>query len=238
MAKNNTGLMIGGIVGIVLAFVALIAITQLQNKADIDYEAYDLNSVIAADENTGGLAENVDGDPEAPVLLYEYGDYQCTACAPMNPYINELLEEYDGKVAVVFRTYIMSYHDNGVAAASAANAAAIQGYWKEYKDLLYETQNDWYYAEGDERQQMFEQYFEQATDGKGDLEQFRQDMGSKEVAQKIKFDAALSERVGLEWTPSFYLDGELLDQRNITTSEFMDLLREKIDAKLATQKRG
>ena len=233
MAKNNTGLMIGGIVGIVLAFVALIAITQLQNKADIDYEAYDLNSVIAADENTGGLAENVDGDPEAPVLLYEYGDYQCTACAPMNPYINELLEEYDGKVAVVFRTYIMSYHDNGVAAASAANAAAIQGYWKEYKDLLYETQNDWYYAEGDERQQMFEQYFEQATDGKGDLEQFRQDMGSKEIAQKIKFDAALSERVGLEWTPSFYLDGELLDQRNITTSEFMDLLREKIDAKLA-----
>ena len=233
MAKNNTGLMIGGIVGIVLAFVALIAITQLQNKADIDYEAYDLNSVIAADENTGGLAENVDGDPDAPVLLYEYGDYQCTACAPMNPYINELLEEYDGKVAVVFRTYIMSYHDNGVAAASAANAAAIQGYWKEYKDLLYETQNDWYYAEGDERQQMFEQYFEQATDGKGDLEQFRQDIGSKEVAQKIKFDAALSERVGLEWTPSFYLDGELLDQRNITTSEFMDLLREKIDAKLA-----
>ena len=233
MAKNNTGLMIGGIVGIVLAFVALIAITQLQNKADIDYEAYDLNSVIAADENTGGLAENVDGDPDAPVLLYEYGDYQCTACAPMNPHINELLEEYDGKVAVVFRTYIMSYHDNGVAAASAANAAAIQGYWKEYKDLLYETQNDWYYAEGDERQQMFEQYFDQATDGKGDLEQFRQDMGSKEVAQKIKFDAALSERVGLEWTPSFYLDGELLDQRNITTSEFMDLLREKIDAKLA-----
>ena len=233
MAKNNTGLMIGGIVGIVLAFVALVAITQLQNKADIDYEAYDLNSVIAADENTGGLTENVDGDPEAPVLLYEYGDYQCTACAPMNPYINELLEEYDGKVAVVFRTYIMSYHDNGVAAASAANAAAIQGYWKEYKDLLYETQNDWYYAEGDERQQMFEQYFEQATDGKGDLEQFRQDMGSKEVAQKIKFDAALSERVGLEWTPSFYLDGEPLDQRNITTSEFMDLLREKIDAKLA-----
>ena len=233
MAKNNTGLMIGGIVGIVLAFVALIAITQLQNKADIDYDAYDLNSVIVADENTGGLAENVDGDPDAPVLLYEYGDYQCTACAPMNPHINELLEEYDGKVAVVFRTYIMSYHDNGVAAASAANAAAIQGYWKEYKDLLYETQNDWYYAEGDERQQMFEQYFEQVTDGKGDLEQFRQDMGSKEVAQKIKFDAALSERVGLEWTPSFYLDGELLDQRNITTSEFMDLLREKIDAKLA-----
>ena len=225
--------MIGGIVGVVLAFVALIAITQLQNRAEVDYNSYDLNSVIAADENSGGLAENIDGDPDAPVLLYEYGDYQCTACAPMNPYINELIEEYDGKLAVVFRTYIMSYHDNGVAAASAANAAAIQGYWKEYKDLLYETQNDWYYAEGDERQQMFEQYFEQATDGKGDLEQFRQDMGSKEVAQKIKFDAALSERVGLEWTPSFYLDGELLDQRNITTSEFMDLLREKIDAKLA-----
>lgn len=226
--------MITGVVaGIVLAFAALIVVTNLQNRADIDYSSYDLHSVIEADENTGGLAENIDGDPDAPVLLFEYGDYQCTACAPMNPYVNELIEEYDGKVAVVFRAYIMSYHDNGVAAASAANAAAMQGYWKEYKDILYETQNDWYYAEGDERQQMFEQYFEQATDGKGDLAQFREDMGSKAVAQKIKFDAAMSERVGLEWTPSFYLDGELIDQRNISTSEFLDQLRAKIDAKLA-----
>ena len=226
---KKTGIIIGAIV---VAFLALIGISWAQNRAEVDYGAYDLNSVIAADENSGGLAENIEGDPDAPVLLFEYGDYQCTACAPMNPYINELVEEYDGKLAVVFRTYIMSYHDNGVAAASAANAAAIQGYWKEYKDLLYEMQDEWYYAEGEERQQLLERYFEEATDGEGDLARFREDMGSEAVAKKISFDAALSERVGLDWTPTFYLDGELMDQRNITTSEFLDNLREKIDARL------
>ncbi len=215
---------------IVVAFATLIGVSVWQGKSGVDYSQYDLNAVIPADENSGGIAENIEGDPNAPILLFEYGDYQCTACAPMAPYISELVEEYDGKVAVVFRTYIMSYHQNGTAAAAAAQAAALQGYWSEYKDLLYANQNDWYYSDAVERQTQFEQYFEQATDGKGDLEQFRSDMTSDAVAKKINFDSKLSDLVGLEWTPTFYLDGELMDQRNITTTAFMTKLREKIDA--------
>lgn len=229
---KKTGIIIGVLL---VAFCGLIGLSWAQNQAAVDYSVYELHAVNEADENSGYLAENIEGNPNAPVLLFEYGDYQCTACAPMNPYINDLVEEYDGKLAVVFRTYIMSYHENGTAATSAANAAAIQGYWKPYKDLLYSNQSEWYYADGTERQELFEKYFEQATNGEGDLEKFRSDMASKEVAQKITFDTALSDRVGLEWTPTFYLDGELMDQRNITTTEFMEKLRTKIDEILARE---
>lgn len=221
------------IAAIIAAFGALVAISVVQNHSGVDYSQYNLQNIIPADENSGELAENISGNPDAPIIIYEYGDYQCTACAPINPYINEIIEDYDGKVAVVLRTYIMDYHQNGTAAASAANAAAIQGYWEEYKNLLYSNQDDWYYSDTNERQQQFEQYFIEASDGKGDLEKFRSDMQSKAVSQKISFDRQLSQLANVEWTPTFYLDGELIDQRGMNTNDFLNTLRNKIDEMLA-----
>lgn len=144
---------------IVIAFVIAVVglFVWLGGRGRIDYSGYNLSEVIAADENSGNIEEMIEGNPDAPVKIFEYGDYQCTACAPMNPKINALVEEYDGKVAVVFRTEIMSYHQNGTAAASAALAAAKQGYWQEYKDILFANQNDWYYSDSQRRQQQFEE---------------------------------------------------------------------------------
>ena len=122
---KKTWIIIGAIVAI---FAGVIVTSILQNQSNTNYDQYDLATIIDANDDSGNLAENIDGDPNAPVIIYEYGDYQCTACAPINPYISEIIEEYDGKVAVVLRTYIMDYHQNGTAAASAANAAAIQGF--------------------------------------------------------------------------------------------------------------
>lgn len=229
---KKTGIIIAVIV---VAFLGLIGVSMFQGSDS--YASYDLAEVISPKEDgndlSGGFGDLVEGNPDAPVVIFEYGDYQCTACAPMNPHINKLVEEYDGKVAVVFRTLIMSYHQNGTAAASAALAAARQGYWQAYKDLLFEKQDDWYYSNATQRQQQFEEYFRQVSEGKGDLERFRSDMSSKEVAQKIKLDGKLSDRAGIEWTPSFFLGDELIDQRGMSTEDFLKVLREKIDAKLA-----
>lgn len=222
---KKTWLIVGGLI---LAFVTLIGLTMTR-KQPVDLE---LSQIIPASEESGGFEELVEGDRNAPVLIFEYGDYQCTACAPMNPHINELVKEYDGKVAVVFRTVIMSYHQNGTAAASAALAAEKQGYWEEYKDLLFTNQNDWYYSDTNERQKQFENYFVKVSDGKGDLKKFREDMNSAEVSKKISFDANLGKKADVEWTPYFMIDGEVVSQRNITTEEFLNKLRAKIDAKL------
>lgn len=95
-----------------------------------------------------------------------------------------------------------------MAAASAANAAALQGYWKPYKDLLFANQSDWFYSTGNELQQQLETYFEKASDGKGDLTKFREDMKSEKVAKKIAFDRGIGENFrsavhhGSIWTVS------------------------------------
>lgn len=220
------------IVGVILvAFASLVGISFMQSQsAKIDYDKYDIDALIEPDEANGNIGDLVTGDRNAPVILFEYGDYQCDACAPMNPYVNQLVEEYDGQLAVVFRTDIMDYHQNGTAAASAANAAALQGYWKEYKDKLFNDLDDWFYSSADKRQDQFEEFFLNVSNGQGDLNKFRQDMRSKDVSQKIKFDNGLSERRGIKFTPTFYLNGEHMDQRNKSTSEFLEELRTKIDA--------
>lgn len=217
------------IVGVlIVAFLGLVGISIAQSSVPQG----EISMVYEPSDDNGGFGEMIDGDPDAPVKIYEYGDYQCDACAPMNPYVNEIIEEYDGKVAVVFRTMIMSYHTNGVAAASAALAAANQGYWKEYKDLLYKNQDDWFYSDATQRQKQFEDYFEQVTGGKGDMEKFLADMGSSEVSKKISFDANLAKKQKVDFTPTFYVEGDFVDQRNKTRDAFLEELRAKIDEKL------
>lgn len=164
--NKKTGFIIAGIV---TAFAVLVGVSLLQKRPQedsVDYRQYklnvitdlasknnykglDLHSVLPATDASGNLPENINGDKDAPVKIYEYADYPCSYCGLMNPVLNEIVEDYDGQVAVVFRSYILSYHEkNGVPAASAANAAAIQGYWKKYKDLLFENQDDWFYSTG------------------------------------------------------------------------------------------
>ena len=115
------------------------------------------------------------GSEDAPVVIFEYADYQCPGCASMNPRVNKIIEELDGKLALVYRSYLLSYHQNGTAAASAAEAAGLQGYWKPYTDKLFSEQSEWGYATVSKRGEFFEKYFEEVTEGKGDMEQFKRD---------------------------------------------------------------
>lgn len=209
---------------------SLIKIKDITSQ--IDYDQFDLDAVLNDNPSAGNLPENIKGEPSAPVIIYEYADYQCSYCALMNPYINQIVEDYKGKVAVVFRTYILPYHANGVAAASAANAAARQGYWAKYKDLLFANQNDWFYSTGDALQKQLETYFLTVSNQKGDLEKFRADMASEEVAQKIAFDLGAGTEMEIGGTPWFFIDGKWIENDNMTPAEYAQKIRSAIDAKL------
>lgn len=194
-----------------------------------------LARIFPASEESGNLPENIDGNPDAPILIFDYSDYQCEHCASLNPKLNQLVEEYNGKVAVVYRNFVQSYHANGTAAAAAANAAAIQGYWKEYKDLLFANQNEWYSATASVRQELFEKYFTTVTEGKGDLAKFRADMLSDAVTAKIAFDRQLAEARHLTYTPYIDLGSTHIKETEMGTN-FLDNMREKINALLDERK--
>ncbi len=229
------------IIGIVAAVVA-VALAGLgihlilKNKAAnaIDYSQYNLNAIIATEDSYSGIGDHVKGNADAPVLLFEYADFQCPGCSTINPYINEIIEEYGDNLGLVYRNYLLSYHQNGTAAASAAEAAGLQGYWKEYADMLFANQSIWEGASVDERGDMFVDLFRKVTNGQGDTDKFIADMESQAVKKKIKFDMGAGDYIGVPGTPAVYLDGEKIDFSDAGTKEkFQALLREKIDAKLA-----
>lgn len=216
MKKFKGFSVVGVVVGV--AFVALIgvatfAIIDGNNKAT-DFNNYDFYSVIEPTKDNGKIGDHVKGDPDAPVLIFEYADYQCPGCASVNPRVNKAIEELDGKLAVVYRSFLLSYHQNGTAAASAAEAAGLQGYWKEYANKLFEEQSEWEYASASVRTEYFNKYFEEVTNGKGDLEKFNNDIASDAVSKKISFDMGIGKRVGVEATPAFYIDGQLIEWGN------------------------
>ena len=217
--KNRKGFqVIGLIIGIVI--VGLIAVAAFfvidgNNKAT-DFNDYDFYSVIHADDNNGNIGDHVKGDENAPVLIFEYADYQCPGCASINPKVNKAVEELDGKLAVVYRNHLLAYHKNGTAAASAAEAAGLQvdengkSYWKPYADKLFASQAEWESATGSERSALFEKYFNDVTKGKGDLDKFRKDVASDKVSKKISFDMGIGRRIDIEATPAFFVDGQLI----------------------------
>jgi protein-disulfide isomerase len=83
----------------------------------------------------------VRGDATAPVTIVEFTDFQCPACAAMNPVLDEVLKTYGNKVRLVVRDFPLTMHANARKAAEAANAAHAQGKFFEYAALLFKRQD-------------------------------------------------------------------------------------------------
>lgn len=255
--KNNRGFSAVAVVAIIavvaLAVVATFLVIDGNNKST-DFSKYNYYSVIDGDVHNGNIGDHVKTDKDGsytgtPLYIYEYADYQCPGCASLNPKINQAIDEMDGKLAVVYRSYLLNYHQNATAAASAAEAAGLQGYWKEYADKLFSEQSEWQYLTGAERTEAFEKYFNEVSGGKGDIEKFRADIASDAVSKKISFDMGIGKRVGIEGTPAFYVDGQFIpwskeeggsvniDGKIITWdaalsgSEFVHILEKMVEAK-------
>ena len=213
-------------IGAVIAVIAVIAFISVMtylvidgNNRATDFTKYSYYSVIEGTEDNGGISDHVKTDADgtytgAPVYVFEYADFQCPGCASLNSKVNQAVDESDGKLAVVYRNYLLSYHQNATAAASAAEAAGFQGYWKEYADLLFSNQSEWEYLSGSERTSTFERYFVQVTGEKADLDKFRSDIASEAVSKKISFDMGIGKRVDVSGTPAFYVNGQFIAWNN------------------------
>lgn len=207
---------VAGII-IAVAVAALLGIATYSvidgNAKKTDFNKYNFYSIIEPTVDNGYIGDHVKGSKDAPVLIFEYADYQCPGCASINPKVNAAIEATDGKVAVVYRSFLLSYHQNGTAAASAAESAGKQGYWKAYANMLFAKQAEWEYADASERTELFNNYFIEVTDGEGDLDKFNQDLASKEASKKISFDMGIGQRIDVGSTPAFYVDGQLINWR-------------------------
>lgn len=212
--KKTKGFSTGAIVAIIIAAAILIIGTILiinhQNNA-VDFDQYASTVIVEPSQDNGQIGDHVRGNADAPVVIQEYANFQCSHCAALNPYIEQAVAESNGQLAMVFRNLTWAAFQNSRSAAAAAEAAGLQGYWESYAKLLFENQAEWSYANGSERTELYKKYFDEASGGQGDLSQFEADLASDVVTKKIDFDNGLGKVNEVEGTPAFYIDGQLIN---------------------------
>lgn len=202
---RNTWIIFGAVV--VLLFGGLIYFTR---KDDVDVNEIDTSSVLSASDASGNIADHVLGNPEAKVVLVEYGDFQCPGCGGAHPKLKEIAEKYKDDLAFVFRNYpLTSIHPNARAASAAAEAAGRLGKYWEMHDTLYENQSDWQNASGTERSDIFIGYAEAIGLNKDKFQAALTEQNER-INQKINFDLSLGKKDGVEGTPTLMLNGKVL----------------------------
>ncbi|MEK7612451.1 MAG: DsbA family protein [Patescibacteria group bacterium] len=143
------------------------------------------------------------GNPNAPVTIVEYSDFQCPACAYYYPIIKETLEKTGESVRFVYRHFpLTSVHPKAEPAALAAEAAGMQGKFWEMHDLLFENQKAW--SEQRNAKEFFMNYA--ATLGL-DVDAFEEDLDARASKQKIESHVAGAFASGVQGTPTFFING-------------------------------
>ena len=219
-------------VAVVALLGGLVAWARITNPP-ISLDGVENNSIVAASEQNGNIADHTTGSESNKILLVEYGDYQCPGCEGAYPNVKTLMEEYGTDVTLVFRNFpLTSIHPNAKVAAAAAEAAGLQGKYWEMHDLLYQNQSAWETLAIDKRTDAFVSF---ATQLQLDTTKFTADLSNADVNKKISFDMALGKANSASATPTFYLNGEKLDETTAGGIVQGDLkaVKAKLDALLA-----
>lgn len=157
--------------------------------------------------------DKVKGNPEAKVELIEYGDFSCPACGAIHPIVEQAIQSYQDDIVFTFRHFPLErLHPNAVAAHRAAEAAANQGKFWEMYDLLYQRQQVWTrQGSGVSVEGAIETFKQFATELNLDMEQYQADTQSQETFNAIDLDIQSGNQLGVSGTPTFFLNGEKIN---------------------------
>lgn len=195
-AKKN----IWTVVGLLILAGGLVGLSSLLRPTSTTTSEPSPVLTIATDDHVKGAATST-------VVLVEYLDFECEACGAYYPLVKQLEQEYGDRVTFVARYFPLQGHRNGLPAALAAEAASRQGKFWEMHDLLFTRQKEW-----GEKQVATPEVFEGFAQELGlNMEQFRADIASPEVAARVKRDQDAGVGLGVKSTPSFFLNGKRIN---------------------------
>jgi protein-disulfide isomerase len=150
-----------------------------------------------------GDRDHSEGRPDAPMVLVEYGDYQCPYCGAAYPIVKRIQKELGNHLRFIFRNFpITNAHPNAEWAAELAESAAAQGKFWEIHDFLYENQR----FLGDEAH--FEKY---EASIHLDVPKIRREIAQQANSARIQEDFMSGVRSGVNGTPTFFINGVRYD---------------------------
>jgi protein-disulfide isomerase len=136
------------------------------------------------------------GVTDAPVVLVEFYDYACPACAAFKPELDKAIAEHGSDMVIYFKQYpLVSKHPDSHSAAQAALAAYRQDKFAEMHDLLFKRSPA--HKRGD--------VIGYAKQLGLDMPTFEADYDA--MSPKVDQDLAQGDAVGVDHTPTLYLNG-------------------------------
>lgn len=162
------------------------------------------------------------GNKDASVVLVEYSDFQCPACAAFQPVLSDALERFGDSLNFEYKHFPLPIHSFAEQAARAAEAAGQQGKFFEFHDKVFAEQAAW--SKSVNPSVFFVRY---ATELGLDVDQFTRQMKSSALRDEVSKDRADGTALKITGTPTFFLNGEKMDIK--TYDDFITQIAAAID---------
>jgi Na+/H+ antiporter NhaA len=142
--------------------------------------------------------DHIRGDPNAPLTLVEYGDYECPFCSRATGSIDEVRAHFGDQLRYVWRHLPLErVHPHAFYAALASEAAALQGKFFEMGTTLFEHQDALEWSD----------IYRYADSIGLDIRRFDEDVHSSRVLHRVEDDAQDADQMDLHSTPTFFVNG-------------------------------
>ncbi len=152
----------------------------------------------------GGAA--VKGSENAPITIVEFSEYQCPYCGK---YVDEtyfqIFNDYGDQIRYFFHDCPLPFHPHAQRLAEVARCAGDQDKYWAMHDLLFEKRDEW--SEKEEITTNINGYAKQLG---LDIEEFNACLDSGKYTQAVEDDMALGQAVGVQGTPTFFINGNRL----------------------------
>jgi protein-disulfide isomerase len=165
----------------------------------------DYNKVYPIEPGTSPVL----GDPDAPVTLVEFSDFECPFCARAVPDLKQLQAKYPDKLKIIFKHFPLSFHPQARPTAIASMAAHEAGCFWEFHDKAFEATS--------QRSLSASAIDEYAKSAGCDLEKFKSalEKNASTYEARITEDMNLGQRADVRGTPTLYINGKKVMNRSI-----------------------
>jgi len=163
----------------------------------------------------------VRGDASAPISIIEFSDYQCPFCGRVTPTLQQVRDTYGAKVKIIFKDFPLPNHPQAQKAAEAAHCAGEQGKYWEMHDRMF----------ADQRALEVPALKASAVSLGLSAAEFNQCLDSGKFAADVREDATLGEKLGVNSTPTLYING-----RPLIGAQPFEAFKQAIDEELAKKK--
>ncbi len=205
----------------------LIGFMKQQKGRDVAAKVFDelkkANNVVVTYKEPAKPKKQVDakgpskGPDTAKVTIVEFSDFQCPFCSKASSTVDQVMEQYAGKVKLVFRHFPLEFHEKAPKAAEASLCADEQKKFWEFHDMMFKNQD----------KLSVEDLKANATTLGLDATKFNECLDSGKMKKVVDEDTAAGKKVGVSGTPAFFINGTML-----SGAQPLEAFKEAIDAEL------